>query len=58
MRQNLINIAFILEPEVDALIREWVEQERAKYDEEHKQNDAFYEEFVLKEKQMFDALYS
>ena len=31
MRENLINIAFILEPEVDKLIVGWVEGERKKY---------------------------
>lgn len=42
MRTNLINIAFILEPEVDVLIAKWVEEEKKKYAEEHVQNDVFH----------------
>lgn len=42
MRENLINIAFILEPEVDKLIVEWVDKEKKKYENEHVQNDEFY----------------
>ena len=42
MRSNLINIAFILEPEVDKLIVTWVEEERKRYENEHTENDSFY----------------
>ena len=35
MRNNLVNIAFILEPEVDKLIAEWINREEKKYENEH-----------------------
>ena len=35
MRSNLINIAFFLEPEVDNLIKQWVDEENDKYTQEH-----------------------
>jgi hypothetical protein len=31
MRANLINIAFFLEPEVDGLIKQWVDGENERY---------------------------
>lgn len=49
MRDNLINIAFILEPEVDVLIKEWVTREEKKYENEHSENDQFYSQVVTKE---------
>lgn len=39
MRENLINIAFILEPEVDKLIVGWVDSESKKYEKEHEECD-------------------
>lgn len=57
MRANLINIAFLLEPEVDGLIKEWVSKESNRYEQEHKSNDEFYAEFVEKERVKFDELY-
>jgi hypothetical protein len=35
MKNNLVNIAFILEPEVEKLIAEWVTGEEKKYENEH-----------------------
>lgn len=57
MRANLINIAFFLEPEVDGLIKEWVSKENNRYEQEHRSNDEFYQEYVEKEKIKFDELY-
>ena len=57
MRANLINIAFLLEPEVDKLIKEWVTKENERYQMEHQSNDQFYTELVQSEKDKFDGLY-
>ena len=57
MRRNLIDIAFILEPEVDKLLVEWVQTEKEKYEKEHAENDVFYKEVCEKEKEKFDVLY-
>ena len=43
MRNNLIEIAFYLEPEVDQLIKKWVDEENATYTKEHEQNSIFYQ---------------
>lgn len=58
MRENLINIAFFLEPTVDELIKDWVNKEQVKYENEHLQNDEFYNELVAAEKEKFDKLYT
>ena len=57
MRENLVNIAFFLEPEVDKLMQDWIRKEAEKYSQEHNSNDTFYYELVQKEKDKFDALY-
>ena len=57
MRANLVNIAFFLEPEVDQLIKEWIDKESERYNMEHTSNDQFYEDLVQKEKEKFDVLY-
>lgn len=44
MRENLVNIAFLLEPEVDKLMEDWVKEETDKYTQEHSSNDQFYNE--------------
>ena len=46
MRANLVNIAFLLEPEVDKLLVEWVTKEAERYRREHVQNDEFHQELV------------
>jgi len=58
MRQNLIDIAFYLAPEVDALIAKQVADENEKYRLEHLSNDEFYEETVKAEAEKFDVLYN
>lgn len=57
MRENLVNIAFLLEPEVDKLMEDWVKEETDKYTQEHSSNDQFYNELSQKEKIKFDVLY-
>jgi hypothetical protein len=39
MRQNLVDIAFFLAPEVDELIKDWINHESERYRQEHVQND-------------------
>lgn len=58
MRQNLVDIAFYLAPEVETLIQQWIATEAEKYRIEHAQNDTFYEEMVAKEAEKFDVLYN
>jgi len=58
MRQNLIDIAFYLAPEVDAMIAKQVAEEKEKYRLEHLSNDEFYEETVKAEADKFDVLYN
>lgn len=58
MRDNLIFIAFYLEPEVDHIIQEWIDNDRIKYEQEHVQNDVFHEELVAAEGVKFEALYA
>jgi len=57
MRDNLVFIAFYLEPEVDQIIQEWIDNDKAKYEQEHVQNDVFHEELVAAEGVKFDVLY-
>jgi hypothetical protein len=57
MRDNLIFIAFYLEPEVDRILTEWVDNDAAKYEQEHVDNDVFHEELVKLEGDKFDQLY-
>jgi hypothetical protein len=42
----MIDIAFLLEPEVDDLLQEYREQDAVRYEQEHKENDVFYEDVV------------
>jgi len=57
LRNDLINIAFLLEPQVDELLVEHREKEEARYQQEHDENDKFYEEIVRADEEKFDALY-
>ena len=57
MRENLVNIAFFLEPEVDKLMQDWIRKEAEKYSLEHSSNDQFYQDLLQKEKIKFDILY-
>lgn len=43
LREDLINIAFLLEPQVDDLLTDYKEQDIARYAKEHEENDTFYE---------------
>jgi hypothetical protein len=57
MRQNLVDIAFFLAPEVDELIKTWIAHENERYRQEHLVNDSFYEEFVKREAEKYEVLY-
>ena len=57
MRNNLVEIAFILEPEVDALIQVWIETEKKKYAQEHVDNVDFHKVLVEKDGVKFDEMY-
>ena len=57
MRQNLVDIAFFLAPEVDELIKTWITHENERYRNEHILNDGFYEEFLKKESEKYEVLY-
>ena len=58
MRQNLVDIAFFLAPEVDLLIKQLITQESERYRAEHLQNDQFYSELSQLEADKFDVLYN
>ena len=58
MRQNLIEIAFYLAPEVDSFIAKQVAEEDEKYRIEHASNDEFYSQTVQLESDKFDVLYN
>ena len=57
MRQNLIDIAFFLAPEVDNLIKDWVAHETERYRLEHLSNDEFYQDMLQQESQKYEVLY-
>jgi Domain of unknown function (DUF4455) len=57
MRQNLVDIAFFLAPEVDELIKSWIAHENERYRVEHQQNDQFYEDMVRGESEKYELLY-
>lgn len=57
MRNKLIDIAFYLTPQVDELMQQQITDETAKYEAEHLECDAFYDEVVNHEKEKFDVLY-
>jgi hypothetical protein len=46
LRDDLVGIAFLLEPQVDALLVEFKEKDEKKYESEHVENDSFFEEVV------------
>jgi hypothetical protein len=58
LRQDLIEIAFLLEPEVDALLQETQEQDAVRYEQEHKDNDVFYDEVVASDLAVFENHYA
>jgi hypothetical protein len=58
LRDDLINIAFFLEPKVDELMVSFKEQDEKKYEAEHLQNDQFYEEVVKADMAKFEKHYA
>ena len=53
----MVDIAFFLAPEVDELIKTWIEHENERYRQEHTYNDQFYDEFVRNETEKYEVLY-
>ena len=58
LREDLIFIAFYLEPKVDELLVSFKEQDEKKYEQEHIQNDVFYEEVVKADAAKFEKHYA
>lgn len=46
LRDDLINIAFLLEPQVDELLVEYRVKDEKRYEQEHTELDSFHEEVV------------
>jgi len=58
LREDLINIAFFLEPKVDELLVSFKEADEKKYELEHIENDAFYDEVVKADSAKFEQHYA
>ena len=58
LRDDLIGIAFLLEPQVDELLVEYIENDKRRYEQEHEECDAFFEEVVKYDQEKFAALYA
>ena len=54
----MINIAFLLEPQVDELLIEYREKDEKRYELEHLENDEFYEEVVKSDVEKFEKHYA
>lgn len=54
----MIDIAFLLEPQVDEFLVEYQEKDAARYCAEHEQNDQFYDEVVQSDLQKFEEHYA
>lgn len=54
LRDNLVYIAFLLEPAVDDLMIEFKEKDAEKYKLEHEQCDEYYESVVATDKEKFE----
>lgn len=53
LREDLINIAFLLEPQVDELLTDYKEQDIVRYAAEHAENDIFFEKVIREDKEKF-----
>ena len=58
LREDLINIAFLLEPQVDELLIEYRVKDEKRYEQEHIELDKFHEEVVLSDQAKFENLYA
>jgi hypothetical protein len=58
LREDLITIAFLLEPQVDELLVEYREKDEKRYEAEHADNDEFFEEVVKSDIEIFEVHYA
>ena len=58
LREDLINIAFLLEPQVDELLIEYRVKDERRYEQEHSDLDSFHEEVVSTDQSKFEVLYA
>lgn len=58
LRADLIDIAFLLEPEVDDLLTDYREQDMIRYETEHTENDAFYDDVITTDISKFEGHYA
>ena len=56
MREELTDIAFLLEEPVRELVQEWIDNDRSKYEAEHAANWQFYKDLVASENEKFEKL--
>lgn len=54
LREDLINIAFMLEPEVDQLLIDYKVQDERRYEAEHSECDQFFEQVIANDNAVFD----
>jgi hypothetical protein len=57
LRDNLVFIAFLLEPAVEDLMIEYKENDAAKYANEHEQCEVYFESVVYQDKEKFEHHY-
>lgn len=57
LRDNLVFIAFLLEPAVDDLMVEFKDNDASKYSAEHQQCDDYYDTVVSTDKEKFEGHY-
>lgn len=58
LRADLIDIAFLLEPQVDELLTDYREQDTVRYEAEHTENDAFYDDVIITDVTKFESHYA
>ena len=58
LREDLITIAFLLEPQVDDLLIEYREKDEKRYELEHQDNDEFYDEVIKSDIEKFEKHYA
>jgi hypothetical protein len=58
LREDLINIAFLLEPQVDDLLTDYKDQDLRRYAQEHEENDTYYEKVIDSDKDKFASHYA
>ena len=58
LRDDLINIAFLLEPQVDELLVEYRVKDEKRYELEHAELDVFHQDVVTTDASKFESLYA